>query len=472
MPTDVRTSADPRDQRLADLAAQVARLHAQLAARDARIAELAAQLAAAQRAAHRQATPFARRERKADPQKPRRKRGQGRFARRATPTTVHVEQRVPLLVCPHCAGEVTDRATHEQFQVEIPPVEPVVTRFVTESGYCPACAKRVRATHPAQISTASGAAGVLLGPRVKALAADLHHRLGLSYGKIADLLAEVCGVPVTRGGRCQADAQLARLAAAIYDELVAAVRSSAVVHVDETGWRIGGLAAWLWVFTNQHRTVYTLATSRGHEVGLNILGQEFAGVLVADCFVAYDAAALRTWLQQKCVAHLLRELRELAQTKRGAGQAGLLELLALLRDALQLKAGARELRAPEYEAAASAVEARLDRLIAGAVRSRDADRARLGRRWHKHRPEILRFLYWEELDATNNQAERQLRPAVVTRKTGGCNRTNEGAAAHAIWMSVLATCRQRGLKILEYWIKLQQFGATPPSLVPADRASP
>jgi hypothetical protein len=34
-------------------------------------------------------------------------------------------------------------------------------------------------------------------------------------------------------------------------------------------------------------------------------------------------------------------------------------------------------------------------------------------------------------------------------------------------MSVLATCRQRGMKILDYLIKLQQVGTTPPSLVPA-----
>jgi transposase len=467
MTTPLPPSDDPRDRHIAVLEAQIARLEAQVAALQQETAALREQLTAAERAGKRQATPFARRERKADPKKPGRRRGQGRFARRATPVQVHVEQAVPLPVCPHCAGALTDRASHEQFQVEIPPVEPVVTRFHTESGYCPTCAKRVRSTHPAQISAARGAAGVVLGPRVKAFAADLHHRLGLSYGKIADLLAEVFGLPVTRGGLCQADAHLARLAEQIYAELVAAVRASEVVHVDETGWRMGGLAAWLWVFTNQHLTVYTIAPSRGHEVVLNILGREFAGVLVADCFLAYDAAALSEWLHQKCVAHLLRELRELAQTKRGAVQAWVLELMGLLRDALTLKAGAPDLRAPEYEAAATALEERLDRLIAGALRSRDADRARLGRRLHQHRVEILRFLYLEELEATNNRAERQLRPAVVTRKTGGCNRTASGAAGHAILMSVLATCRQRGMKILDYLIKLQQVGTTPPSLVPA-----
>jgi transposase len=467
MTANLPPSEDPRDRQLAVLAAQVAALQAQVAALQQENVALRAQLTAAERAGKRQATPFARRERTATPKKPGRKRGQGRFARRPTPPQVQVEQAVPLPTCPHCASDLTDRATHEQFQVEIPPVEPVVTRFRTESGYCPACAQRVRSTHPAQISAAAGAAGVVLGPRVKAFAADLHHRLGLSYGKIADLLAEVFGLPVTRGGLCQADAHLARLAEQVYAELVAAVRASAVVHVDETGWRIGGLAAWLWVFTTQHLTVYTIDPRRGHEVVLNILGREFAGVLVVDCFLAYDAAALSTWLHQKCVAHLLRELRELATTKHGAVQAWALELMALLRDALALKAGAADLRAPAYEAAATQLEERLDRLIAGAVRSRDADRARLGRRLAKHRVEILRFLYLEELEATNNRAERQLRPAVVTRKTGGCNRTESGAAAHAILMSVLATCRQRGMKILDYLIKLQQYGTTPPALVPA-----
>lgn len=456
---------DPRDRHIAALQAQIARLTAQIAALQQENATLCEHLAAAERAGKRQATPFARRERNAAPKKPGRRRGQGCFARRAPPPQVHVEQTVPLPACPHCAGALTHRATHEQFQVEIPPVEPVVTRFVTESGYCPACAQRVRSAHPAQISPAAGAAGVVLGPRVKALAVDLHHRLGLSYGKIADLLAEVFGVPVTRGGLCQADAHLARLAEQIYAELVAAVRTSAVVHVDETGWRIGGLAAWLWVFTNQHLTVYTIEQSRGHEVVVNILGREFAGVLVADCFRAYDAAALSAWLHQKCVAHLLRDLHELATTKRGAVQQWAVELMSLLRDALALKAGSGDVRAPAYEAAATALEERLDRLIAGARRSRDADRARLGRRLDKHRVEILRFLYWDELDATNNAAERQLRPAVVTRKTGGCNRTASGAAAHAMLMSVLATCRQRGMKILDYLVKLQQYGSTPPSLV-------
>jgi len=85
-----------------------------------------------------------------------------------------------------------------------------VTRFLTESGYCPRCKKRVRSRHPERVSTATGAAGVCLGPRAVALAADLKHRLGIPYRKICGLFETAFGLQLTPGGLCQAAARLAR----------------------------------------------------------------------------------------------------------------------------------------------------------------------------------------------------------------------------------------------------------------------
>jgi len=101
-----------------------------------------------------------------------------------------------------------DRTTHDQIQIDLPQVKPLVTRFRTESGYCPNCQKWVRSRHPEQLSQASGAAGVCLGPRAMALAADLKHRLGIPYRKITELLEITFGLEVTAGGLCQADARL------------------------------------------------------------------------------------------------------------------------------------------------------------------------------------------------------------------------------------------------------------------------
>lgn len=460
------TQTDPRDQRIAELEAQLRERDALIAKLEEQIHQLQEQVEGAKRAGKRQATPFARKKRVAQPKRPGRKKGKGRFAsrRRPAPAEVAETKKEALTCCPECKGELTQRREHEQFVVDIPPVEPVVTRYVTESGYCAHCQERVRSRHPEQISEASGAAGVVIGPRAKALAADMKHRFGVSYGKVCGLLEDAFGLQVTRSGWYQADVRLARKAQPVYEELMEALRESAVVHADETGWRIGTLSAWLWVFTNQETTVYTIRRSRGHEVVLDILGTEFTGILNTDCFLAYDAKALGDWLKQKCVGHLLRNLSEIEVSKTRGAVRFARNVTQLLRDALQLKAEKPDLPAATFVERAAALEERLDQLSHERRRFTDPDNARFAKRLRKHREHLLRFLYVEELDATNNQAERQLRPAVITRKTTGCNRTDEGAETHAILSSVLTTCHQRNVPILDFLTELQRALGTPLSL--------
>jgi len=459
---------DPRDQRITELEAQVRQRDAQVAELQQKLADLQERLAELERASKRQAAPFARKKHKEHRKRPGRKAGQGKFASRVRPTPEQVTETkaVVLKRCPDCGGRLQDRKTHEQFVIDIPEALPTVTRSVTHSGRCAHCRKRVRSHHPEQISQATGAAGVVIGPRAKALVADWKHRLGISYAKVAEMLEVAFGLPFTRGGMCQADTRLAlRQARPIYDELVALIRQSAVVHTDETGWRIGVLAAWLWVFTQRHVTVYTIRTSRGHEVVLDILGHAFRGTLVSDCFTAYDHAALDDWLKQKCVGHLLKDLSGIRETKtRGAVRLAQ-DITALLRAALALRDQKPILAAKVFQAQVAALEQRLDQLIDPDRRLTDPENQRFAKRLRKHRDHLLRFLYTDGLDPTNNQAERRLRPAVITRKTGGCNRNERGALTHAILASLLVTCRQQGLPILEALVKIQRAAHANPRLL-------
>jgi transposase/uncharacterized coiled-coil protein SlyX len=485
-PSSDAAQVDPRDQRVAELDAQlrerdaaIAGLEAQLEQRDQAIAalreqvrQLQEQLEGVKRAGKRQATPFARKEHVAQPKRPGRKKGQGRFSYRRKPSPEEVaETKEELLAgCPECGGGLTERKKHEQFVVDIPPVEPVIIRYVTESGYCFHCRRRVRSHHPEQISDATGAAGVVVGPRAKALAADMKHHLGVSYGKVRTFLNDAFGLQVTRSGWCQADARMAQQARPVYEELVETLRESTVVHADETGWRIGTLSAWLWVFTNRETTVYAIRRSRGHVVVVDILGAKFAGILNSDCFLAYDAKALEEWLKQKCIGHLLRNLSEIEASKTRGAVRFARNVTVLLREAMQLKADKPGLPVEMFAGRAAALEQRLDKLIHERRCFTDPDNARFAKRLRKHREHLLRFLYVDGLDATNNQAERMLRPAVITRKTTGCSRTDEGAESHAILASVLATCHQRNVPILDFLVKLQRASRNPPSLGPPQPA--
>ena len=144
----------------------------------------------------------------------------------------------------------------DRIQIDLPEVKPLVTRFLIESGYCPNCKRRVRARHPDQVSEAGGAAGTCLGPRAVALAADLKGRLGIPYRKISQLYELAFGLEVTAGGLCQADARLAEKAEPIYRELVEAIRQSAAVYADETGWRIGVLSVPLGIHQREDHGVH------------------------------------------------------------------------------------------------------------------------------------------------------------------------------------------------------------------------
>jgi hypothetical protein len=460
---------DPKDKRISELEQQLAQALEILQKVQRQLELLKVENKELRRAGKRQAAPFARRQWVEHPKRPGRKAGQGQFVRRAQPSPEQVNETkmAKLHGCPECGGKLREIRKHEQFVADIPEVQPVITRYVTYSGYCAACHRRVRSRHPEQISQATGAAGVLVGPRAKALAADLKHRLGASYGKVGEALNDAFGLQVSRSGWCQADQRLAQTAQPVYEKLIEFVRQCCVVHADETGWRIGTLSAWLWVFTNREVSVYAIRDNRSSQVVIDILGKEFKGILASDCFLAYDDRRLSTWLKQKCVGHLLRDLKEMKDSKSGRALHFARQVTIVLQEALALKAQKSSLDPFAFFQTARDLEARLDTLIGPQRRLCDLDNARFAKRLRKHRSHLLRFLYVDTLEATNNQAERMLRPAVITRKTNGCNRTRDGARTHAILSSVLVTCRQHSIPILDYLVQLQRFGGNPPPLVSA-----
>ena len=60
------------------------------------------------------------------------------------------------------------------------------------------------------------------------------------------------------------------------------------------------------------------------------------------------------------------------------------------------------------------------------------------------------FLDRADVEATNYPAEQDIRIAVVNRKTcGGGNRTAKGAQAQSILMSVLQSCRHKGIRVID-----------------------
>jgi hypothetical protein len=104
------------------LQAELKRVWAQLKEDQAKIAALEAEL----RRGRRQAAPFSRDEPGPDPKPPGRRPGQGQFTRRQPPSEEEIPKThtVSLKACPDCGTPLTDRSTHPQIQIDLPPVAP------------------------------------------------------------------------------------------------------------------------------------------------------------------------------------------------------------------------------------------------------------------------------------------------------------------------------------------------------------
>ena len=414
----------------------------------AEVERLKAELEQSRRAGKRQAAPFSRGGPKARPKRPRRKPGHPPSHRTAPPPEqVDRTIEVPLPPeCPECHAPLDEApvTTHDQYQIDLPEPKPVVTRFRVPVARCPACRRRVQGPHPEQTSDALGSAAVRYGPRLLGLAADLKHRLGVSYRKCSSVLLTLTGVVVASAALARSGHRLRKLARPGYDRPVEAARKSAVQHVDETGWKIGGRSAWLWVFADGHATLYRIRPSRAHGVVVEVLGEDFGGVLASDCFLAYDPLP---FAKQKCLAHLLKTCGEIERSKTRGAVRFCRRVAALLRKAMAPKRRRGTIGDRGYAVLRGKVHAELDRLLAGTYT--DPDNARLAKRLRKQRDHLLRFLDHDGLDATNNRAEREIRPAVIARKLSAGNRTEAGSETHAVPASVLRTCRRRGRSILQ-----------------------
>jgi transposase len=279
----------------------------------AEVERLKAELEPSRRAGKRPAAPFSKGALKAHPKRPDRKSGHPPRHRPAPPPEP-VERAIevpPPPECPERDAPLDDApvTVHDPYQIDRPEPKPVSTRFRIPVAHRPACYRRVQGRHPEPISDALGAAAQF-GPRLLGFAAALKHRVGTPFRNCAAVLATLTGLVVSAAAWVRGSQRLARRARPRSEALAEAARHGDVPHVDETGWKIGGRSAWLWVVADAHATLHRIRHGRGHEVVVEVLGEDSPGVLVGDCFLAYDP--LR-FTKSQCAARLLKRCSEVEQ---------------------------------------------------------------------------------------------------------------------------------------------------------------
>jgi transposase len=395
------------------------------------------------------AAPFSKGMRKADRKPPGRKPGQGFFRFRSgpdqKPEVEAVDVPVTVQCCPDCGGALGEPSRELVTTIDIPAQpQPEIRRYTVQIRACGECGRKVRGQHPDIAAGQQGATAHRVGPRVKALAHILHYVHGVPVRKTPAILADLTGVRLTQGAITQdAVKQSNDAVGAAYQALRASVRQQAVVHTDDTGWRVGGETAFLMAFVNQWLSVYQVRPQHRNEEVRELIPADFEGVLVCDRGRSYEAAELQGLAQQKCLAHLIRNAAALQEQKAGRAARFGQQLKDLLQQALQLWAGRDKMNPRAYRRHVSQLHEELTTHLRDR-RLCDPDNQRLlnGAGAQHDRGHLLRFLSQHGVEPTNNRAERDLRPAVVARKLSHCSKNERGAKAFEAFTSLLQTLRK------------------------------
>ncbi len=360
--------------------------------------------------------------------KPGRKKGH-KGASRPRPDKIDHFKEHTLDHCPDCQSPLKEAVgAYQRYTEDIPPIEkPEVTQHTVHRYWCPTCKKFVSPTVPDALP------GANIGLRLVVFTAWLHYLVGMSVNNIVRILSVVSHFPISAGGLTQAWGNLARLLEPLYMEIGKKVSHSAVLHADETGWRLNGVTHWLWAFSTKSLCYYVITKSRGSPVVKDVLGAIFKGILICDFWGAYNK--ITALAKQRCFYHLFTELVKVDQHNASSEWKAFRKRFArLLKDAIRLSERKGQLQSAVYDRRKERLHHRLGAFLQ--IDAKDKDVKRLIKRLRRHQKELFTFLDYENVSPYNNHAEQQMRKPVLTRKVSQQNRSEQGAKTQAILMSL------------------------------------
>lgn len=361
---------------------------------------------------------------------------------RAKPIRIDHHETLQCPVCPGCGGPLHRTGqTRTRIIEDIPEdLKAEATEHTIHRDWCPGCQKQVEPKVPDALPQCT------LGNRTLALTAWLFYGIATTLSQIVEVFNHHLQMKITPGGLMQMWHRLAEVLLPWYEQIRSCCLDAGVLHADETGWRVEGQTWWLWCFSTADATYYMIDRSRGHPALDKFFAEEFDGVLVADFWAAYDAVGR---LHQKCWPHLLRELKEVDEGKENGDDWPEFRkrLRRIYGDAIRLVAARGTLSKDAYDLRHAKLYARMVELSAPEWTNPHA--RRLAKRLYKYGEYLLTFVEFEGVPPDNNQAEREIRPAVLMRKTSYGNMSERGAITRAVLMTIFRTLKRRCLDPLQ-----------------------
>lgn len=382
--------------------------------------------------------------------------------------------------CRHCGrklpqkpSQMTIEGEPRRHQVtEVPPVKAHITEYQFPNVVCGDCGKTTRAPLPEEIAGH-------FGPQLTALIAYWTVVCRLPRRLVEAMLADVLGIEISLGSTQKAWEEVSQAVAQPVQQLQEQLPRQAVLNVDETGWRTNGDKRWIWALVAHQFVFYVVASTRGAEVLVSLLGAVFRGILCNDRWVVY--LSYHSGRMQLCWAHLKRNILGIAEYARSPSTqqfcrdalaivARLFRLWYRFRGDLRDRRGnPQPLDRRQLLLKSIPLQKKLFALAEAHLDHANREVRNLARALFIHFDRLFTFLQQEGVEPTNNGVERVVRTAVQWRKISFGNRSRNGEIATARLLTVAQTCKRQRRHVLGYLtdaVRCHRRQAVAPSLLP------
>lgn len=359
------------------------------------------------------------------------------------------------------AEESGNPVPHQQF--ELPPIDLMLIHFWRHRLRCPSCGETTLAELSADERTGQG-------PRLTAFIAMVTGMHRQSRRLTRDLIEALFGLRLSIGTIQRCWERTGQALQGPMGQLEQQLPDVDAIHLDETGWRQWGDRCWLWVATTAAFTVFWVHPKRGADMLRRWFPHGFEGTVHSDRWSAYSY--FDDDKRQLCWAHLGRDLQGIID----AGGAGTERATDIRQGEHEMFKAWRQYRSGAFDRDTLQERTQpfrdaFEQFCADGEAQTEDDRwRRLGKDLRKKWDAVFRFLDVEGLEPTNNHAERAIRPAVILRKLCQGTRSDTGSVCISRIMSVLATCKQQEIDLLDFLtesIRRHCRGMPPPALLPA-----
>ncbi len=365
-------------------------------------------------------------------------KGHKGYARHNPERIDYIKELIPK-ICPYCNTKLLGKTQEirSRYITNIKLISRVInTRLDIHRKYCPVCKKIV------ELEVKEALHHARFGLNLMLLVMYLRLGLRLPCNKIREYFIDMFNLKISNGEIIGILRQLVVAFGDYYSYLEKIVKLARIKHSDTTSWRINGKNYVAWVFVACGVVLYKIRKSNCHKAGLVFLKKQVGNILVVDRHSAFRLLAKKAgFLLQLCWSHILQDTKQLSEEFGAEGKY----VHKKLKEIYDLAKGLN------HNGCVEVVEQLKTEIFQLTLRhyKHSIIRRFVNNLYYRDGNDLFRFVTDIEIDPTNNISERELRALVIIRKISNGSRSQRGANATAMLLSVIQTLRFNGNNVLQ-----------------------